>query len=57
MALVAALMLTNAYGQTALNLDTLTVTGVQDAPATQTTLTGKELDQSRVNTNNTAGCC
>ncbi len=53
-ALVASLMLTNAYGQTAPNLDTLTVTGIQEAPLTQTTLTGKELNQSRVNTNNTA---
>ena len=53
-ALVASLMLTNAYGQTAPNLDTLTVTGIQEAPLTQTTLVGKELNQSRVNTPNTA---
>ena len=53
-ALVASLMLTNAYGQTAPNLDTLTVTGVQEVPLTQTTLTGKQLNQSRVNTPNTA---
>lgn len=53
-ALVASLMLTNAYGQTAPNLDTLTVTGIQEAPLTQTTLTGKQLNQSRVNTPNTA---
>ena len=53
-ALVASLMLTNAYGQTAPNLDTLTVTGIQEAPLTQTTLVGKELNQSRVKTPNTA---
>ena len=53
-ALVASLMLTNAYGQTAPNLDTLNVTGIQEAPLTQTTLSGKELNQSRVNTPNTA---
>ena len=53
-ALVASLMLTNAYGQTAPNLDTLTVTGIQEAPLTQTILVGKELNQSRVNTPNTA---
>lgn len=53
-ALVASMMLTNVYGQSAPNIDTLTVTGVQEVPATQTTLTGKRLDQSRVNTNNTA---
>jgi iron complex outermembrane receptor protein len=54
MALVASLMLTNAYGQTAPNIDTLTVTGIQEAPLTQTILTGKQLNQSRVNTPNTA---
>ncbi|QWE23202.1 TonB-dependent receptor plug domain-containing protein [Polynucleobacter sp. AP-Jannik-300A-C4] len=53
-ALVASLMLTNAYGQAAPNLDALTVTGIQEAPLTQTTLTGKGLNQSRVNTPNTA---
>ncbi|WP_397390676.1 TonB-dependent receptor [Polynucleobacter sp.] len=53
-ALVASLMLTNAYGQAAPNLDTLTVTGIQEAPLTQTTISGKELNQSRVNTPNTA---
>ena len=54
MALVASLMLTNAYGQTAPTIDTLTVTGIQEAPLTQTILTGKQLNQSRVNTPNTA---
>lgn len=53
-ALVASLMLTNAYGQTAANLDTLTVTGVQETPLTQTTLTGSQLNQSRASTPNTA---
>jgi iron complex outermembrane receptor protein len=53
-ALVASLMLTNAYGQNVPNMDTLNVTGIQEAPLTQTTLTGKELNQSRVNTPNTA---
>jgi iron complex outermembrane receptor protein len=51
-ALVASLMLTSAYAQT--SIDTLVVTGIQDVPATQTTLTGSQLNQSRVNTNNTA---
>ena len=53
-ALVASLMLTNAYAQTTPNIDTLVVTGIQDVSATQTTLTGSQLNQSRVNTNNTA---
>lgn len=53
-ALAASLMLTNAYGQTAPNLDTLNVTGIQETPLTQTNLIGKELNQSRVNTPNTA---
>ena len=53
-ALAASLVLTNAYAQTVPNVDTLVVTGIQDAPATQTTLTGNQLNQSRVNTNNTA---
>lgn len=53
-ALVASLMLSNAYGQAAPNLDTLNVTGIQKAPLTQTTLSGKELNQSRVKCNNTA---
>lgn len=53
-ALVASLMLTNAYGRIVPDLDTLTVTGIQEAPLTQTTLMGKELNQSRVNTPNTA---
>lgn len=51
-ALVATLMLANAYADT--SIDTLVVTGMQDAPVTQTTLTGFQLNQSRVNTNNTA---
>lgn len=51
-ALVASLMLTGAYAQT--SIDTLVVTGIQDVPVTQTTLTGSQLNQSRVNTNNTA---
>lgn len=54
MALVASLMLTNAYAQNVSQIDTLTVTGIQEAPLTQTTLIGKELNQSRVNTPNTA---
>ena len=48
------MMLANAYAQNSSNLDTLVVTGVQDVPATQTTLSGFQLNQSRVNTNNTA---
>lgn len=51
-ALVATLMLSNAYADT--SIDTLVVTGMQDAPVTQTTLTGFQLNQSRVNTNNAA---
>ena len=54
LALLASLMLANAYGQTVSNVDTLIVTGVQDLPATQTNLTGAQLNQSRVNTSNTA---
>lgn len=54
MALVASLMLTNAYGQTTPTIDTLTVTGIQEVPLTQTILSGKQLNQSRVNTPNTA---
>lgn len=53
-AFVTSLMLSNVYAQTTQNIDTLVVTGIQDAPATQTTLTGAQLNQSRVNTNNTA---
>ena len=54
LALLASLMLANAYGQTVSSVDTLIVTGVQDLPATQTNLTGAQLNQSRVNTSNTA---
>ncbi len=53
-AFVASMMLTSAYAQNSSSLDTLVVTGVQDVPATQTTLSGFQLNQSRVNTNNTA---
>ncbi|OZB48179.1 MAG: hypothetical protein B7X60_04520 [Polynucleobacter sp. 39-45-136] len=54
MALVASLMCSGAYSQVGPSIDSLTVTGIQEVPLTQTILTGKELNQSRVNTPNTA---
>jgi iron complex outermembrane receptor protein len=54
MALVASLLCSGAYAQVSPSMDSLTVTGIQEAPLTQTTLAGKELNQSRVNTPNTA---
>ncbi|OYZ36566.1 MAG: hypothetical protein B7Y22_04770, partial [Polynucleobacter sp. 16-46-70] len=54
MALVASMMLSGAYAQVAPSIDSLTVTGIQDAPLTQTILKGEKLNQSRVNTPNTA---
>ena len=54
MALVASLLCSGAYAQASPSIDSLTVTGIQEAPATQTTLTGSQLNQSRVNTTNTA---
>ena len=54
LALVASFMMTGVYAQTNPSLDTLVVTGVQEVPATQTILSGTSLNQSRVNTNNTA---
>lgn len=54
MALVASLVCSGAYAQVSPSIDSLTVTGIQEAPLTQITLTGKELNQSRVNTPNTA---
>ncbi|WP_197712807.1 TonB-dependent receptor [Polynucleobacter necessarius] len=54
MALVASLMCSGAYAQVSSSIDSVTVTGIQEAPLTQTILTGKELNQSRVNTPNTA---
>jgi iron complex outermembrane receptor protein len=53
-ALVASLMLSEAYAQVSPRIDTLTVTGIQEAPLTQTTLSGSQLDQQRAMTNNTA---
>lgn len=54
MALMASLMCSGAYAQVSLSIDSLTVTGIQEAPLTQTTLVGRELNQSRANTPNTA---
>ena len=54
MALVASLMCSGVFAQINLEMDSLTVTGIQDAPLTQTSLSGIQLNQSRVSTNNTA---
>lgn len=54
MALVAFLMCSGVYAQISQEIDSLTVTGIQEAPLTQTSLSGAQLNQSRVNTNNTA---
>ena len=54
MALVASLMCSGVFAQINLEMDSLTVTGIQDAPLTQTSLSGIQFNQSRVSTNNTA---
>jgi iron complex outermembrane recepter protein len=54
MALAASMMLSGAYAQVAPSIDSLTVTGIQEVPLTQTNLSGSQLNQSRVNTPNTA---
>ena len=51
MALVAFLMCSGVYAQISQEIDSLTVTGIQEAPLTQTSLSGAQLNQSRVNTN------
>lgn len=54
MALVAFLMCSGVYAQISQEIDSLTVTGIQEALLTQTTLTGRGLNQSRINTPNIA---